>query len=366
MIGTNKKVLLAMSGGIDSTVAAVLLQEQGYTLEGVTFRPYDSIARGCWEKETGCCSVDTIMEAKNNARSFGIPHHVLDIRESFKKTVIANFIQEYMAGRTPNPCVLCNSFVKWGKLLELANELGCRYIATGHYANVQQAGERFFLSKGKDLTKDQTYFLWTLTQDNLQRTLFPLGHLHKQEVRDIASQHGMERLVKKRESQEVCFIQDNDYRRFLREHVPDMKSKVPPGNFVDVHGKILGQHEGYPFYTIGQRKGLKIALGYPAYVLSIDPLTNTVVLGERALLLRNEILVNQVNCMKIPPSELPEQGVRVQTKIRYNTHPADSTLYPTEHGMKLVFDAPVSAVTPGQSAVFYQGNDVLGGGIIVH
>ncbi len=351
-----------MSGGIDSTVAAMLLKEEGYELEGVTFRPFDSIAKGCWEKETGCCSVDTIMEAKKNAQHFGIPHRVLDIREDFRKTVIADFIYEYISGRTPNPCIVCNSFVKWGKLLELADELGCYYIATGHYARIQQSESRYYLSKGADLSKDQTYFLWTLSQDNLKRTLFPLGKLNKSEVRNIARENGMKRLAEKRESQEVCFIPDNDYRRFLRDNVPDLDEKIGPGNFVDVYGNVLGKHEGYPYYTVGQRKGLKIALGYPAYVISIDPATNTVVLGERNLLLTNELYIHRINLMKY---KTIDKEIRVSTKIRYNTHPAEGFLYPDEAGAKIVFQSPVSAVTPGQSAVFYQDEDVVGGGIIL-
>ena len=202
----NKKVLMAMSGGIDSTVAAMLLQEQGYELVGVTYRTFDNISRGCMEKEKGCCSVDSLFEARRMAQDLGFEHHILDIRQDFKDTVITNFIDEYLHGRTPNPCVICNSTIKWGKLIQTADELGCQYIATGHYARIGYEEGQYFLRKGADISKDQTYFLWTLTQENLARTIFPLGELTKPEVRKIAFDHGYEKLSKKGESQEICFI----------------------------------------------------------------------------------------------------------------------------------------------------------------
>ena len=251
-----KKVLMAMSGGIDSTVAAMLLQEQGYELIGVTYRTFDNISRGCLEKEKGCCSVDSLFEAKRMAEDMGFEHRILDIRKEFKDRVIANFIDEYLQGRTPNPCVVCNSTIKWGKLIETADEQGCDFIATGHYARIGKQGNRWYLRKGADSSKDQTYFLWTLTQENLARTLFPLGELTKPEVRKIAYDHGYEKLSRKGESQEICFIPDNDYRAFLTEQVENFAEKYGPGYFVDATGKKLGMHKGFPHYTIGQRKGL--------------------------------------------------------------------------------------------------------------
>lgn len=266
-----KKVLIAMSGGIDSTVAAMLLQEQGYDLVGVTYRTFDSISKGCMEKEKGCCSVDSLFEAKRMAQDLGFEHHILDIRQEFKDTVITNFIDEYLRGRTPNPCVVCNSTIKWGKIIETADELGCQYVSTGHYARIGHQNGRWYLRKGADESKDQTYFLWTLTQENLARTIFPLGELTKPEVRRIALEHGYEKLSQKVESQEICFIPENDYRAFLAEHVENYTEKYGPGDFTDTQGNKLGTHKGYPNYTIGQRKGLGIALGQPMFVVAIHP-----------------------------------------------------------------------------------------------
>lgn len=355
------KVLMAMSGGIDSTVAAMLLLEQGYELVGVTYRTFDNISRGCMEKEKGCCSVDSLFEAKRMAEDLGFEHHILDIRDSFRETVITNFIQEYLHGRTPNPCVICNSTIKWGKLMETADALGCTYIATGHYARIGESQGRYFLRQGKDTAKDQTYFLWTLTQENLSRTLFPLGELTKPEVRRIALEHGYEKLSKKGESQEICFIPDNDYRTFLAQHVDRYAEKYGAGYFVDTQGKRLGKHQGFPNYTIGQRKGLGIALGQPMFVVAIHPEDNTVVLGTKEELQQQTCYVRQVNLMKY--ASLPE-GATATVKVRYRNAGGDAHLYPENDGLRIVFDTPMDSVTPGQSAVFYENEDVIGGGII--
>ena len=289
---------MAMSGGIDSTVAAMLLQDQGYELVGVTYRVYDQISQACMEKEKGCCSVNAIFEAKHMALQMGFEHHILDIRKDFNDLVIRNFIDEYLQGHTPNPCVLCNSTIKWGKLIAMADELGCDYIATGHYARIGQQDGRYFLRKGVDETKDQTYFLWTLTQENLARTIFPLGELTKPEVRQIALERGYEKLSKKSESQEICFIPDNDYRTFLAENVENFAEQYGPGLFVDTSGKRLGEHRGFPNYTIGQRKGLGIALGHPMFVVDIRPGSNEVVLGTREELQGKTFRAKNVNLMK--------------------------------------------------------------------
>lgn len=353
---------MAMSGGIDSTVAAMLLLEQGYELEGVTFRTFDNISRACMEKEKGCCSVDSLFEAKRMAEEMGFAYRILDIRREFRETVIGNFIEEYLHGRTPNPCVLCNSDIKWGKLLNLADELGCDYLATGHYARIEQEGSRRYLRKGADAAKDQTYFLWTLTQDNLARTLFPLGGLTKPEVRQIAFERGYEKLSKKGESQEICFIPDNDYRAFLRQEVEDYDGKYGPGDFVDTSGRQLGTHRGFPNYTIGQRKGLGIALGQPMFVVAIRPEENIVVLGSREELQGKTFYVGRVNAMKYDP--IPE-GLEVTAKIRYRNEGGSACLYPEGDRLRVVFHGTMDSITPGQSAVFYEDDDVVGGGIIL-
>lgn len=350
-----------MSGGIDSSVAAMLLEEQGYELHGLTYRPYDAISPACMEKQTGCCSVDAIFEAKALAFNLGFGHSVLDIRKEFDQTVISDFVTEYLAGRTPNPCVVCNRTIKWGEVIRKADEMGCDYIATGHYAQIGFDHGRYYLVKGYDEAKDQTYFLWQLSQDDLRRTLFPLGHLTKQEVRKIAIDKGYEAISKKRESQEICFIPDNDYRRFIRERIPEIDQKIGKGNYVDSSGKVLGQHQGFPFYTIGQRKGLQIALGQPMYVIAIDAKSNTVVLGERSELDKKELWVDGLNLMKYPRIE---GELEVTTKIRYNNKGTLSRISQHHDKLKVEFYEPAWAVTPGQSAVFYEGNDLIGGGLI--
>ena len=356
-----KKVLIAMSGGIDSTVAAMLLQEQGYDLVGVTYRTFDNISRGCMEKEKGCCSVDSLFEAKHMAQDLGFEHHILDIRQEFKDTVITNFIDEYLHGRTPNPCVVCNSTIKWGKIIETADELGCQYVATGHYARIGYQNGRWYLRKGADESKDQTYFLWTLTQENLARTIFPLGELTKPEVRRIALEHGYEKLSKKVESQEICFIPENDYRAFLAEHVENYAQKYGPGDFVDTGGNKLGTHKGYPNYTIGQRKGLGIALGQPMFVVAIRPESNTVVLGTKDELQGKTFYARDINLMKY--AVIPD-GLEVTAKIRYRNAGGKASLYPEENRIRVVFHEEMDSITPGQSAVFYENEDMVGGGII--
>lgn len=346
---SKKRVLIAMSGGIDSSVAAMLLLEQGYELVGVTFRTYDTIRESCLAKEKGCCSVESIMEAKHLAEQLGFEHHILDFRETFRKYVIANFVDEYRHGRTPNPCVLCNSHIKWGELMAAADEYGCDMIATGHYARIAQKDGHYFLRRAVDTHKDQTYFLWMLTEENLQRTIFPLGDLTKDEVRAIALQHGFEKLSKKRESQEICFVADNDYRTFLASEGVETVA----GDYVDKDGKVLGRHSGYTCYTIGQRKGLGIALGTPAFVTKIDAERNQVTLGSHDDLFINEVRIenNKFNGDYSQP---------VHAQIRYRSLPSEAHY---NNGI-LTFIEPVWAVTPGQSVVIYQDDLLVGGGII--
>jgi len=357
----NGRILVAMSGGLDSTVAAILFAEQGYEVVGVTMKTWDYQNSGGSKKETGCCSLDSINDARSIAVKHGIHHMILDIRDEFGGFVIDNFIEEYLAGRTPNPCVLCNTHIKWEALLKRANQLDCEFIATGHYAQVRNENDRFVISKGLDDNKDQSYVLWGLTQQSLARTRFPLGQFRKTEIRQMAIDMGYEELAKKSESYEICFVPDNDYRGFLKRKVDGLEEKVDGGNFVTSDGKILGKHRGYPFYTIGQRKGLEIAVGEPLFVLEIQPDSNTVVLGRENELLRKGMWVRGLNMIKYDSMKEPFESV---TKIRYKDPGTISMIEQVDNRMKVVFHDEVKAIAPGQSAVFYDGNDVIGGGWI--
>jgi tRNA-specific 2-thiouridylase len=365
------KVLVAMSGGIDSTVAALMLHKEGYEVVGITMKTWDyaTSVGTTGKKETGCCNLDSFNDARQAAVQHGFPHFILDIRDEFGDAVIENFVEEYLAGCTPNPCVMCNTHIKWRALLKRADALGCDFIATGHYATVHQhTNGRYFIRKGIDDTKDQSYVLWGLQQDLLSRTLLPLGTYHKTEIRQMAHDFGYPELAKKSESYEICFVPDNDYRGFLKRKVEGLEEQVAGGNFVDKTGKILGTHKGYPFYTIGQRKGLDIALGKPAFVTEIIPENNTVVLGDEEDLNRSEMNVTKINWIKYDGIT---DGMEAITKIRYKDKGAISNLYTYENGVKVRFytDLPagrqgVKGIAPGQSAVFYEGDDVIGGGII--
>lgn len=357
------KVLMAMSGGIDSTVAALMLHHQGYEVIGITMKTWDyASAGGTSKKETGCCNLDSFNDARQAAVQHGFPHFILDIREEFGDFVIDNFVEEYLAGRTPNPCVMCNTHIKWKALLKRADALDCDFIATGHYAQIHQhTNKRFFIRKGIDETKDQSYVLWGLPQNLLKRTLLPLGTYRKSEIRQMAHDFGYPELAKKSESYEICFVPDNDYRGFLKRKVDGLEEKVSGGFFVDKTGKILGNHKGYPFYTIGQRKGLDIALGKPAFVTEIIPESNTIVLGNEDDLNKNTMQVAGINWVKYDGITA---GMEAITKIRYKDKGALSTLHTYEKGINVRFYEDVKGIAPGQSAVFYDGDDVIGGGII--
>lgn len=355
------KVLVAMSGGIDSTVTAMMLHEEGYEVIGITMKTWDYANSGGSRKETGCCSLDSINDARQVAVNMGFHHFIIDIREEFGDYVIDNFVDEYIAGRTPNPCVLCNTHIKWSALLKRADALDCEFIATGHYAKINEKEGRKFITKAKDLHKDQSYVLWGLSQECLDRSHFPLGNYTKPEIRQLAFDWGYEELSKKAESYEICFVPDNDYRGFLKRRVEGLEERVNGGNFVNTKGEVIGIHKGYPFYTIGQRKGLGVAFGHPMFVTEIQPETNTVVLGTVDELVRNGMIVGQVNAMKY--EQIPE-GLETITKIRYKDNGALSRLTQNGDQVEVEFYANVRGVAPGQSAVFYEEDDVVGGGII--
>ena len=355
------KILVAMSGGIDSSVTAMMLYEEGYEVIGITMKTWDYASVAPGKKETGCCSLDSINDARSIAVDKGFPHYILDIRNEFGDYVIDNFVDEYLAGRTPNPCVLCNTHIKWDALIKRADMLDCEFIATGHYANVRHENGRYLVSKGLDAAKDQSYVLWGLSQESLARTRFPIGKYRKPEIRQMAMDMGFEELSKKSESYEICFVPDNDYRAFLRHRKPGLDAALADGDFVGVDGKIIGKHKGYPFYTIGQRKGLDTAFGEPMYVVKITPQTNTVVLGRFEDLQKQTMWVRDVNLMKYPAVE---DGLEALTKIRYKDPGTLSTLSMDGDHLRVEFHKPVVAMAPGQSAVFYDDNDVIGGGFI--
>ncbi len=355
------KILVAMSGGIDSTVTAAMLHDMGYQVIGITMKTWDYASSGVSTKETGCCSLDSLQDARRVAVDMGFHHFILDIRDEFGDAVIDNFVEEYVAGRTPNPCVLCNTHIKWNALLKRADGLDCEFIATGHYARINQLNERFYISKARDLHKDQSYVLWGLSQAALSRSKFPLAEYLKPEVRQIAIDMGYDNLAKKAESYEICFVPDNDYRSFLKRRVDGLATQVHGGHFTDKNGTVLGTHDGYPFYTIGQRKGLGLAFGKPMYVTDIFPETNTVVLGEEEELDRPGMMVSKLNWHKY---QTVDPSMDLTTKVRYKNPGHSSQVTPMLDQLHIHFNSKVKGIAPGQSAVVYEGDDIICGGII--
>ncbi|MBK8554069.1 MAG: tRNA 2-thiouridine(34) synthase MnmA [Ignavibacteria bacterium] len=356
----NKTVVVAMSGGVDSSVAAALLKEDGYNLIGITMKTwgYDDIP----EKDSGCCSLETIYSARNVAQNLGFHHYTLDFTEKFNEIVINNFISEYLKGNTPNPCVLCNKSIKWGALLEKAESLGADYIATGHYAkvNFDKNLKKYFVSVDEDKNKDQSYALWRVSQYALSKTLFPLGKYNKTEIRKLAKDIGL-KSSDTPDSQEICFVPNDNYRELIELRNPGINERLSGGDLVYKDNKI-GSHKGYPYYTIGQRRGLNVAIGKRLYVSKIDSENNVIFVDEEQSLYNSEFEVREINFMKADKIEKP---LNAKVKIRYNDAGHDAVIEQTgDDKINVKFSSPQKAITPGQSAVFYDGDDILGGGII--
>lgn len=353
----NKKVVIGMSGGVDSSVAAYLLKKQGYDVIGVTMQVWQH-DKEYEENEGGCCSLSAVNDARRVADKLDIPFYVLNFRDIFKKNVIDYFVDEYMEGRTPNPCIACNKHIKFDELLRRAMGLGADYVSTGHYAKIEEKDGRHLLIRSDDDKKDQTYALYNLTQYQLEHTIMPCGEYTKDQIREIAKEIGLE-VHNKKDSEEICFIPDNNHGRYITEAMP---GKIKEGFFVDKEGNKLGKHKGIVYYTIGQRKGLGIALGRPMFVIDINPLKNEVVLGNEEEIFKTTLVAKDLNFI---PFETLKEPIAVEAKIRYSARPAKATISPYGDGrVKVEFEDKQRAITKGQSVVFYQGNVVVGGGVI--
>jgi len=351
-----KRVVVGMSGGVDSSAAAALLLERGYDVIGITLKlwPQDCISRA----EDKCCGPQAVMDARSVSYKLGIPYYLVDEAEDFQKQVISYFAEEYKAGRTPNPCVMCNEKLKFGTLISRARQLGAEYVATGHFARVEKGNGRCLLKRGRDPRKDQSYFLFSLKQEQLARTIFPLGELTKSDTRDIARESHL-KTAEKEESMEICFVPDKNYGKFLQQANLVQKHQ---GEIVDLHGQVLGHHDGIEFYTIGQRKGLGISAAKPLYVVDLSPATNRVVVGDESALERDQFRVERCNWI---PFDTPPNTLEVSAKIRYNHPGAAATVTPAAGGAAQVkLHTPQRAITPGQACVFYDGDLVVGGGWI--
>ena len=356
-----KKVVVGMSGGVDSSVAAWLLKKQGYDVIGVTMQIWQDELPEQQEENGGCCGLSAVDDARRVAERLQIPYYVMNFKKEFKENVMDYFVQEYIDGRTPNPCIACNRFVKWESLLKRSLDIGAEYIATGHYARVEQLPNgRYALRKSATAAKDQTYALYNLTQHQLSHTLMPVGEYTKDEIREMAAEIGLV-VANKPDSQEICFIPDHDYAKFIEENTD---CRLEEGNFVDKYGNVLGRHKGITHYTVGQRKGLNLSMGHPVFVTAIRPETNEVVIGENEDVFSNIVRCNKLNWMAI--EGLAGGEMRVTAKIRYSHKGAPCVIRETGEDMvECVFDEPQRAATPGQAVVFYDGDYVVGGGTIL-
>lgn len=355
-----QKVVIGMSGGVDSSVAAFLLKQQGYDVVGVTMQIWQDEADYVQEENGGCCGLSAVDDARRVANQLEIPYYVMNFKDSFKNNVIDYFIKDYLEGKTPNPCIACNRYVKWESLLKRSLDIGADFIATGHYARiVQLENGRYALKKSATAAKDQTYALYNLTQHQLAHTLMPVGEYTKDEIREMAKGINL-RVANKPDSQEICFIPDNDYAGFIEESTGQ---KPVPGNFVDMDGNVIGKHKGIIHYTIGQRKGLNLSLGKPAFVVEIRPETNEVVIGDNQDVFFDTLYADKLNFMSIADLE---GEMKVVAKIRYSHQGSPCTIQKVDEDIvKVVFDEPVRAITPGQAVVFYDGDIVVGGGTII-
>ena len=352
------KALIAMSGGVDSSVAAYIMRSNGYDCIGCTMKIYDNEDAGV-PKDHSCCSLDDVEDARSVAYKLGMPYYVFNFSDDFKEKIICKFIESYENGRTPNPCIDCNRYMKFDKLYERAKLLGCEYVVTGHYARIDKENGRYVLKKALDASKDQSYVLYSLTQDQLAHTLFPLGGTSKDETRRIAEECGFSN-AHKPDSQDICFVPDGDYAKVIALHTG---KTYAPGDFIDKDGSVIGTHRGIVHYTIGQRKGLGVSAATPLYVCKIDVGQNTVTLGEDRDLFSTELTVGDFNWIS---GEAPRDPFKCDAKIRYRQKQQPATVFPLEdEKVKIVFDEPQRAITPGQAAVLYDGETVLGGGAIL-
>lgn len=354
-----KKVVVGMSGGVDSSVAAYLLKQQGYDVVGVTMQIWQDEEETVQQENGGCCGLSAVEDARRVAHDLGIPYYVMNFKAEFKDKVMDYFASEYLCGRTPNPCIACNRYVKWESLLKRSLDIGADYIATGHYARIRQLDNgRYTICNSVTASKDQTYALYNLTQEQLKRTLMPVGEYSKDEIRKIASDIGL-RVAHKPDSQDICFVKDGDYASFLEEYTG---KKVPEGNFVTRDGKVIGRHKGITHYTIGQRRGLELPMGHRVFVTDLRTDTNEVVIGENQDLMHTVLYADHINFMSVADIEGEK---RVIAKIRYNHKGASAVIRRIgEDELECVFDDPQRAMTPGQAVVFYDGENVLGGGTI--